>query len=41
MDDRTSIQVPETTAQTLYVKVYYYGGGTGTTNGKYSLVTTW
>lgn len=30
-----------TTAQTLYVKVYYYGGGTGTTNGKYSLVTTW
>lgn len=30
-----------TTAQTLYVKVYYYGGGTGATSGKYTLVTSW
>jgi hypothetical protein len=25
----------------LYVRVFYYGGGTGATNGKYSLTTTW
>ena len=30
-----------TTALLLYVKVYYYGGGTGATSGKYSLVTGW
>jgi len=29
------------TVQTLYVKVYYYGGGTGATNGKYSLKASW
>ncbi len=30
-----------TTAMVLYVKVFYYGGGTGATSGKYSLVTSW
>lgn len=25
----------------LYVRVYYYSGGTGATNGKYTLVTGW
>ncbi len=30
-----------TTAMVLYVRVFYYGGGTGATNGKYSLVTAW
>ncbi len=30
-----------TTAMVLYVKTYYYSGGTGATSGKYSLVTTW
>lgn len=29
------------TAQTLYVKVYYYSGGTGATSGKYTLQTSW
>ena len=29
------------TAMVLYVKVFYYGGGTGATSGKYSLVTGW
>jgi hypothetical protein len=29
------------TAMVLYVKVYYYSGGTGATSGKYSLVTSW
>lgn len=28
-------------AMVLYVRVYYYSGGTGATNGKYSLVTGW
>lgn len=28
-------------AETLYVKVYYYGGGTGATNGKYTLKASW
>ncbi|MES2018179.1 MAG: M4 family metallopeptidase [Pseudomonadota bacterium] len=28
-------------AMTLYVKVFYYGGGTGATSGKYTLVTNW
>jgi len=28
-------------AVVLYVKVYFYSGGTGATNGKYSLVTGW
>lgn len=30
-----------TAAVVLYVKVIYYGGGTGSTNGKYTLVTGW
>jgi hypothetical protein len=30
-----------TSAMVLYVKVYFYSGGTGATNGKYSLVTGW
>ncbi len=30
-----------TTVQTLYVKVYYYGGGVGATNGKYTLKGSW
>lgn len=30
-----------TTAMTLYVKVKYYSGGTGATNGKYSLNLNW
>lgn len=30
-----------TTAVVLYVKTYYYSGGTGATSGKYTLVTTW
>ncbi|WP_224367428.1 hypothetical protein [Hyalangium versicolor] len=30
-----------TSAVDLYVKVIYYSGGTGSTNGKYSLVTAW
>ncbi|WP_224369861.1 M4 family metallopeptidase [Hyalangium versicolor] len=30
-----------TTSVDLYVKVIYYTGGTGSTNGKYSLVTAW
>ena len=30
-----------TTAMVLYVKVIYYSGGTGATNGKYSLVAGW
>jgi hypothetical protein len=30
-----------TTAMTLYVKVYRYGGGTGATAGTYKLVTSW
>lgn len=30
-----------TAALPLFVKVYYYSGGTGATNGKYSLVTSW
>jgi hypothetical protein len=30
-----------TSAMVLYVKVFYYGGGTGATSGKYSLVTSW
>jgi len=29
------------TAMVLYVKVYFYSGGSGATNGKYSLVTGW
>jgi hypothetical protein len=29
------------TAIVLYVRVFYYGGGTGATSGKYSLTTTW
>ncbi len=32
---------PGATALTLYVKVYYYGGGTGATNGKYTLKASW
>jgi hypothetical protein len=28
-------------AMVLYVRVYYYGGGTGATNGKYTLLTGW
>ena len=28
-------------AMDLYVKVFYYGGGTGATSGKYTLVTGW
>jgi len=28
-------------SETLYVKVYYYGGGTGATNGKYTLKASW
>ena len=30
-----------TSAMVLYVRVFYYGGGTGATSGKYSLVTAW
>lgn len=30
-----------TTAMVLYVKVIYYSGGTGATNGKYTLLTGW
>lgn len=30
-----------TTATVLYVKVIYYSGGTGATNGKYTLLTSW
>lgn len=30
-----------TGAMDLYVKVYYYSGGTGATSGKYTLVTGW
>jgi hypothetical protein len=30
-----------TTAMVLYVRVYYYGGGSGATSGKYSLTTGW
>ena len=30
-----------TTAMTLYVKVYRYSGGTGSTSGTYKLVTSW
>lgn len=29
------------TAMVLYVKVYYYGGGTGATSGKYTLLGAW
>ncbi len=28
-----------TSAKVLYVKVYFYSGGSGATNGRYSLVT--
>jgi zinc metalloprotease ZmpB len=28
-------------SETLYVKVYYYSGGTGATNGKYTLKASW
>ncbi|HEY0065612.1 MAG TPA: hypothetical protein VGC21_26080 [Telluria sp.] len=28
-------------AETLYVRVYYYSGGTGATNGKYTLKASW
>jgi hypothetical protein len=30
-----------TTAQVLYLRVFYYSGGTGATNGKYTLKTGW
>ncbi len=30
-----------TTSKVVYAKVIYYGGGTGSTNGKYSLNFTW
>jgi hypothetical protein len=30
-----------TSAMVLYVKVYWYSGGTGATNGKYTLKTAW
>ena len=30
-----------TTAQVLYVKVFYYGGGTGASLGKYTLAASW
>lgn len=29
------------TSMVLYAKVFYYSGGTGATNGKYTLVTSW
>jgi hypothetical protein len=29
------------TAGTLYAKVIYYSGGTGATNGKYTLLANW
>ena len=30
-----------TSTQVFYVKVFYYGGGTGTSAGKYSLLASW
>ena len=30
-----------TAVETLYVRVYRYGGGTGATNGKYTLKASW
>ena len=35
--DSASAKNSGTTATTVYVRVKYYGGGTGATNGKYTL----
>jgi len=39
--DSTSISNTSTAASPRYVRVYYYSGGTGATNGKYTLKLSW
>lgn len=39
--DTVTVKNTGTLADTRYVRVRYYSGGTGSTNGKYSLKTTW
>jgi serine protease len=39
--DSTSVINNGTTTVTVYVRALYYSGGTGATNGKYTLKLTW
>jgi serine protease len=39
--DSASAANTSTTASARYVRVLYYGGGTGATNGKYALKLSW
>jgi serine protease len=39
--DSASVINNGTTSTTVYVRVVYYSGGTGSTNGKYTLKLTW
>jgi serine protease len=39
--DSTSVINNGTTSATVYIRVVYYSGGTGSTSGKYTLKLTW
>ena len=41
MTETVKITNSKTSAVTYYVRVHYYAGGTGSTNGKYTIRLSW